>query len=455
MNRTTRTILFLSCLAMFMILCPIILAYSMGYVFDINKKKIVPTGSISIKSIPKSANIILNGIMAEKSTPALITNLSAGSYNVEIFKDGYLPWNKTLKVKDFHLSVADNILLFPKNPQSQSIANALRWIKFSPFRSFAIGSQEDTANPLFLNLSINEMPAFSSIDSNCRIVSIEPESISWSIQEKYVSFFATLNNGQKGYYFLETLNPQNIKLIALEKYENSRIVWHNKNDDILIYVSDNKITQKNIVSNDEIVIANDSDKVFLSNNKIYFIQKDSGIIYSVSDPWMIPSKNNEIEKKQFTETALLTDIEYSIINISDDSFLIHGENGSVSIINNGSIKQVQNNVYGVDVNKQGKILTFNAHEISLILENGDKKQLITRLSEKIKKAFWITDNHVAYLLENGNFFITESDSRDGRNTVAPIKDVMENCWIGENSDSAYPILYFINKETLYKVDWES
>lgn len=454
MNRTARTILFFSCLTVFMILCPIILAYSMGYVFDINNKKIIPTGSISIKSIPRSANITLNGIAIEKPTPALITNLSAGIYDVEVFKDGYLPWNKTLKVKDFHLSIAGNILLFPTNPQSQNITDTLQWIEFSPSKLFAIGLQKDIASPLFLNLSINEMPAFSSIDNDYSIVSINPESISWSAREKYVSFFATLNNGQRGYYFFEISNPQNIKPIAFEKYENSQIVWHSKNDDILIYVSDSKITQKNIISDEEITIANDSNKVFSNNNKIYFIQKGSGIIYFVSDPWMIPSKNSEIEKNQFTETAIPIDVKYDITNLANDQFLMRGNNNIIFLVGNNSVKKIQEDALGVDINNQGKILTFNKYEINLIIENGSKKQLITRLGEKIKKAFWMTNNHVAYLLENGNFFITELDSRDGKNTIAPIKDTMENCWISEDSNNVYPVLYFINKGTLYKVDWE-
>ncbi len=469
MNKTTRTVLFFSCLAIFLILCPIILAYSIGYTFDVSNKKIVPTGSISIKSIPKGSTISVNRIEIEKVTPALITNLSAGSYDIEVFRDGYFPWNKTLQVTDFHLTVADYVLLFQKNPHSQEITNSLQWVRFSPSRSFAIGIQKEILSPLFLNLSINEMPAFSSVDNDYKIVSIEPKSVAWSTQEKYVSFFATLNNGQKGFYFFESSDPQKITPIVSGPYSDLQIIWSSSNDDILIYSYNNQITQKNITSDEELIIADGVAQVFFNDNKIYFIQQDSGIIYTVADPWMIPSKNSEIKKEQFTEIPVPINIQYSITSLADNKFLAHGDDESVLIINRESVEKIQNNVLGIDISDQGKILTFSEHEINLISENHDldndeKKQLIVHLDESIKKSFWITNDHVAYLLENGNFFITElnikldiesnTNTISNINTISPIESSMENCWIGENSDSAYPVLYYIVDGELYKVDWE-
>jgi len=453
MTKSTRTILFFSCVAVFVILCPILLAYSMGYAFDVNNKKIVPTGSISIKSIPKDSLITINGIATEKTTPALMTNLSAGLYEIEVFQNGYLSWNKTLEVKDFYLTVAHNILLFPENPLTQITTSDLQWISFAPSKSFAIGLQQDILAPLFLNLSINEMPAFSSIDNDYKIVSIESESISWSAKEKYVSFFAILNNGQRGYYFLESSSPQSITPIVSGQYSDLQICWHSTNDDILIYIHNGQLIQKNIISGEEIVISEETNKVFSGNNKIYFTQQDSGIIYATDDPWVIPSKNNEIKKEQFVESSLLINSEYDIINSISDTFLVHRDDGSVFLIDDTLVEKVQDNVHGIDINDQNKILVFNDHEINLVLEDMKEKQLIIASEKRIKKSFWMTENHVAYLLKDGDFFITELDGKGDRNTVSPIESKMEDCWISENNNNAYPVLYYMLEGTLYKVDW--
>jgi len=492
MRRSTRTILFFSCLVIFLISCPIILAYSIGYAFDINGKKIVPTGSISIKSFPKNATISLNGILSEKVSPSLIPNLSAGLYDVEISKTNYLPWKETIEVKDFHLTSIDNILLFPKYPLSRKVTDDLRWIHFAPSRLFAIGMQKETLSPILLNLSINEMPAFSSIDNDYKIVSIEPDSIAWSAKEKYVSFFAILNNGQKGFYYFDSSNPQKITPIILGLYSDLQIVWHSVNDNIVLCSHENQITQKNLSSEEEIIIAEEAIQFFSKNNKIYFIQQDSGFIYVVDDPWIVPSKNSEIKKEQFTENSISTNNKYNFFNITNDQFLAHGDDGSIFNINKKSINKIRNYIDGVDISDQGKILTYRAHEINLLsdydLELQDvpvtsetaenisaltlteeeedlsavapaemkieTQQFIHYIDEPIKKLSWITNNHIAYLLENGNFFIAELDNDGLSNTIFPIKDTMEDFWISKNSNSVYPVLYYIEDGELYKMDWE-
>jgi hypothetical protein len=59
----------------------------------------VKTGSISIDSFPQGAFVFVNN-SSQGTTPALVSNLPIGWYDIRLEKAGYLTWNKTIKVQD-------------------------------------------------------------------------------------------------------------------------------------------------------------------------------------------------------------------------------------------------------------------------------------------------------------------------------------------------------------------
>lgn len=55
------------------------------------------TGLLSVTSRPKSASVYVNNRLITATDDTL--NLAPGDYQVKIIKDGYLPWEKTIKIK--------------------------------------------------------------------------------------------------------------------------------------------------------------------------------------------------------------------------------------------------------------------------------------------------------------------------------------------------------------------
>ena len=119
MTKKTRTILFFTFAALFVLAAPTVLFYSQGYRFDFEAKKIVQTGGLYLKVAPRSAQVYLNGTL--KGTTSLFTNsvlienLLPKTYSVEIKKDGYYSWQKTLTVEERRVTEAKNITLIPQN----------------------------------------------------------------------------------------------------------------------------------------------------------------------------------------------------------------------------------------------------------------------------------------------------------------------------------------------------
>jgi len=119
MTKKTRTILFFICVFLFVLTAPAAIFYSQGYRFDFETQKIVQTGGLYLKVTPRSAQVYINGKLKNTTSiftnASLIENLMPKNYDVEISKNGYYPWRKTLEVRERRVTEAKNIVLFPQD----------------------------------------------------------------------------------------------------------------------------------------------------------------------------------------------------------------------------------------------------------------------------------------------------------------------------------------------------
>jgi len=125
MTKRDRTAIFIFFIFLFILGAPSAVFYSQGYRVDFNPPdgvlKIVQTGGFYFKVAPDHADIYINGKLTKGTSmltnTAYIENLLPKNYDIEIKKDGYRPWKKTLEVKEREATEARNIILFPENPQ--------------------------------------------------------------------------------------------------------------------------------------------------------------------------------------------------------------------------------------------------------------------------------------------------------------------------------------------------
>lgn len=102
----------------------IAILYATGYRLDLNGtgtgnvKFIEGTGLLVATSRPDGARVLINGHLTTATNNTL--NLKPGQYEVEIQKDGYLPWKKTIIIKNRLVSEA-NALLFPAAPKLEAM----------------------------------------------------------------------------------------------------------------------------------------------------------------------------------------------------------------------------------------------------------------------------------------------------------------------------------------------
>lgn len=97
-----------------------IIFYARGYRFDLKNKSLNSTGILAVSTYPKAAKVFINGEL--KGVSDMNLSLPPGTYRIEIKKEGYTSWEKTVSLKG-ELVVSADALLLPANPSLSSLTN--------------------------------------------------------------------------------------------------------------------------------------------------------------------------------------------------------------------------------------------------------------------------------------------------------------------------------------------
>lgn len=85
-----------------------------GYTFSPTEKRIVGTGIITVTSEPDAASVYVDGHLTT-ATDATISSLSPKKYTVRVIKEGFIPWEKEVEVREGLVTELE-VTLFPAIP---------------------------------------------------------------------------------------------------------------------------------------------------------------------------------------------------------------------------------------------------------------------------------------------------------------------------------------------------
>ena len=91
----------------------LVIAYGRGYRLDLRKNSLKPTGLLSATSDPIAAQVYLNGTLKTATNNSI--NVDPNFYTVKIAKEGFIAWQKTIRVQGEIVTRADAFLV-PTNP---------------------------------------------------------------------------------------------------------------------------------------------------------------------------------------------------------------------------------------------------------------------------------------------------------------------------------------------------
>lgn len=245
MKKRTRTTLFIICVVLFCLVAPSMILYSQGYRVDFEKKRIVQTGGLYLKVLPADAEVYINGKFKDGTTfftnSLFIENLLPKTYQIEVKKDGYHPWQKTLAVREKEVTDAKNIVLITQSPDFTIL----------------------TTSPEEISLIVAEIAASATSSDKQKVIEVSDYEI-WIV-------FPEKQTGQS----LEE-QPDKLFLTRFSK-KISQVYW--LNDYYLIFNLGNKIKVAEIDSRDRLNMVDlaefESPEIFWSraDEKLYVLSE--------------------------------------------------------------------------------------------------------------------------------------------------------------------------------------
>jgi len=421
MTYRTRTILFLSLLILFLIAATLTVFYSMGWRFDWKTRKITQPGIFYFKIWPKSVQIYLDGELREKTDfffgSILIENLLSKEYEVEIKKEGFHAWKKTLEIKKGEVTETKNIVLIPENSNFTITTNKINDFFFSPN-----GKKIVLKNPGW-SLKLFE------IDKNVKSHLINEDDISKNEVQLFDLKFSPdsskvlleLGVKEKINYYLLEIDESPAVLSSLDFLNSSEEVYFFPRDSQKLFVfKENELSEANLSTKEvSSPILKDIITFTISYNDVYYLDT-SGFVFKNKLSFGQEEKLNVIPFPIEEET----EYEITVLN----SYIFLQENNILYVFdeNNKSFEKFFESIKDFKSSPDlQKMVYFNDYEIWVLFlekkydqpqKEAGEKLFITRFSEKIDNLFWYTSHYLIFNVGD-KIKVVEIDDRDKINIV--------------------------------------
>lgn len=215
----------------------VIVFYGRGYRFNFGKgvPSLSGTGLLVATSSPDGAQVFVNDHLTTATANTI--NLAPGTYEVKIVKEGYLPWQKTLVIKNEVVTKAD-ALLFPSAPKLESITNiGVQTPVLDPSRTkiaYTVASQSAAKNGIYI-LDTTVRPILTLQSSSSQIINdtintFSKAKLQWSPDgsELLASIPGTLSTTT---YLLKTNEFNQSPQDVTEIMESVNTVWDKQKTD--------------------------------------------------------------------------------------------------------------------------------------------------------------------------------------------------------------------------------
>lgn len=396
-NLVFRRIIYVSFIIIFLVITPLIILYTEGYRYNFKRGKVQKTGIFIISSMPKKADVYLNGKIIEgDQTPARIEKLLPADYEIKLAKQGYHNWTKKLQISENSTTFAENVILWKNNlPIQLSEYQIIDWLT-SPDNKKVVFVTQDRK---IITLDLNNQE-FHDIYQAGQYTN--PQILEWSNTGKKI-----LIKSDDKYLVLDT-ERYYIQPTIIDDNDYKSVKWNLKNDNML-YASNNLgIWRVDLFTREKKLVFNKEISDFIINSDIiYYFYKD--IVYKQK-----LSENNNPEIIDGIKCPDCLFLNYNFPRL----LLLNKESQELFIIDpemkNKTIKKEANNIFWLNKNT---FLFYNSWEIWIYELDKREPELITRIGSGIDEAIWHPEGrHIIFTSEN-KIKMIELDNRELRNVI--------------------------------------
>lgn len=144
-----RKIFFYIFSLIYLIICPLIVARMLGFVFNPLTHRLEKTGLIYVSTNPPDATVYIDGRLAHQETPTVIRDLTPGNHFIRIELNGYNDWERAVPIVGKKATVLANTLLIPQEWPIMKISS-------QPYQDIAVAGDDIliASNPLLRDIDI-------------------------------------------------------------------------------------------------------------------------------------------------------------------------------------------------------------------------------------------------------------------------------------------------------------
>jgi hypothetical protein len=384
----------------FLIAAPTVILYTQGYRFNFEKGRIQKTGILVISSVPRRADIFLNGKKIEnKTTPARLENILPADYEIKLAKNGYHDWNKRLTVLENSSTFAEKILLW-KNSLPSNIINQ-DFFDYEPSwdrqqAAIITGSHQ----LILMDFSQNKTRELADLKqySSAKI-------IGWSKSDKKI--ILKVAGKQETYLIFNTeVLVKEDPVIIPASYQTLK--WDESSDNLVYGLKQKNLWQFDLFSKKEKMIAQNIIGDFWIQNNSLFYFTTTGLykkLINKKSPAVLLDKNRCDGCRFLAEKK-------SRLFILDDN------NQKLQIIDTaGKIRPIIAEAKNLDWLNNDVLLFYNNWELWIYDLNKKEPELITRVGEPLTQALWHTQRRHIIFTTDKKISIIELDNRELRNVI--------------------------------------
>ncbi|XOB41022.1 MAG: hypothetical protein ACKKMW_03080 [Candidatus Nealsonbacteria bacterium] len=420
MEKRVRRVLFVIFFLIFIIVAPILILYVQGYRFDFENKKLTQTGGLFIKTTaPKQAEIYLDEELIRKTdfffSSALIENLLPKTYNIKVQKQDYYAWEKNLEVKEKQVVEARSIVLLPKDPEFELLATEVENIWFSEDKTKAIIKETDN-NIWTLKLYNLEKNVRSQLIKETDIYKTGADLIDLHFTNNDNLMLQVGSKEQVSYFELEidSIPPLLTKAKAPQPLIEDALAYESLNGAIyyLDSLGDLYKTNASLTSNEKITsqafnISQETEYKLYIFEKAVFIQEGKTIHLLNQEKKIFEQFSENIKSLKISpdkrKVVYFSDSEIKILFLEEQNFQPRFSKGENMFLIR--LSEPINDIFWL--NSDYLILITNNVLKIIEIDNRDRVNIIEIVTVKNPEIFLNRKTKKFYLLDRGNFFVSE------------------------------------------------
>ncbi len=437
MPKHWRHIIFFLFVLAFFISAPLIVLYTAGYRYHFGTNQIVQTGVLSVASVPRSSNVIIDGQTTSEKTPVVFDDIFPGEHVVQIEKAGYTAWQKTVRVESRKTSFATDAVLFLNQvPIKQNDQSIIKGSVNPNQTSLAYLVKTKT----FLELRVMENP-----DQEARLllrVSYDPHAkyvLDWSKNGNHLLF--DVQRGPLHELTLISLITGSVTEVNISERISS--YWWDVGADEMLYVRGRfSLFTLNANAGEQTRLAHNYMARTYNGNELVVTPSKNQTTVSLSQP----DGSSKI-------LAYIPFGEYAFETVREELVLLSEKQSKKIVLLNP--KDQQPILFQADANlwkwnnEQELLVYTDGFEIQVFDTKSNKNYTVTRSSSRFDFVTWHPDHNILFVEQDNTLFTTEYFGSEKNQTHLTDGFDLEHIWFSKNNDDLFFVTVENDQQAIY------